>query len=142
MTSALNNITRNGGQFIQQIQQDLGKAQTLAARAGLHFEDPLIAVYHYRKHGAEFPDAIQRFGDGIEVYLGPVRNEVFNQSNLRQVHTLSVRDIDIISLQKISMFICLCLCPLIFVGWHSQKDLRQFERSFWSSYLNARRTEN
>ncbi len=92
LTSALDHIICNKEQFIRNIQQDLGKALKLAERAGLHFEDPLTAVYHYRKHGAEFPDAIQRFGDGIEVYLGPVRNELFNESNLRQVHTLSVSD--------------------------------------------------
>lgn len=76
--------------FIRGIQHDVAEATRCAESAGLKFDDTLTAVYHYRKHGAEFPKAITKYGNRIDVYLGPVRDRVFNQSNLREVCTLEV----------------------------------------------------
>jgi hypothetical protein len=78
------------GKFVSDIKADLAKAQTCAERGGLHFDDPLKAVYHYRKHGADFPDVIRRGGNSVEVYLGPVRDQLFEAKNLRETCTLSV----------------------------------------------------
>ena len=74
-------------QFVDGVQKDLRMATDLASRGGLHFEDPLMAVYHFRKHGSEFPGFIQQFGNGIEVYLGEVKNHVFGDANLRECWT-------------------------------------------------------
>lgn len=73
--------------FMTGIQNDVRTAAQLAAGAGLHFEDPLFAVYHFRKHGSEFPKFIQPLNNGIEVYLGDVRDHVFDTGNLREVWT-------------------------------------------------------
>ena len=91
LVSALSHLTAKGKEpFIHCIQKDSLKATHITNEADLKFDDPLTAVYHFRKHGAEFPDAIKQFGNGIQVYLGNVKNDLFNESNLRQVHTLSV----------------------------------------------------
>ncbi|KAH9493196.1 hypothetical protein Btru_022190 [Bulinus truncatus] len=63
--------------FILLIALNFFLAILLALRAakdnGLSFESPLLAVYHFRKYGPEFPKYIARFGDHIDVYLGPDR---------------------------------------------------------------------
>lgn len=77
-------------EFVCGIRTDLNEAMACASRGGLKFDNPLTAVYHYRKHGTDFPTAINKFGNTIEVYLDPVRNQVFDDVNLREVCTLQV----------------------------------------------------
>lgn len=71
--------------FAKGIQTDLIEAMKCAEKGGLHFEDPLKAVYHYRKHGQDFPDMINKFGNNLEVYLNNTKNKIFNDNNLRHV---------------------------------------------------------
>jgi hypothetical protein len=86
LTTALNHIEGAGKtSFIDSINRDIKAATECAQKGGLHFESPLIAVYHYRKHGAEFPKAFMKFGNRFEVFVGPVQNEIFRDSNLREV---------------------------------------------------------
>jgi len=85
----LNHIRGTGHtSFINSINLDIQAATECARKGGLHFETPLLAVYHFRKHGAEFPKAIMKFGNRFEVFIGPIRNEIFTDSNLREVCTL------------------------------------------------------
>lgn len=91
LANALSNIRGSGrNSFISGIQNDLQLARGIAEKGGLHFEDPLTAVYHYRKHGPEFPKFIRKFGDRIDVYLGPTKQWIFNDSNLKETCTLQV----------------------------------------------------
>lgn len=91
LASALNKVGGYGlKDFATGIRQDIAKATECAQKAGLAFDNNLTAVYHYRKHGAEFPQAIRKFGDRIDTYLGPVRDNLFNDCNLRENVTLSV----------------------------------------------------
>ena len=91
LTNTLNHLGGAGkNSFINGICKDLKKATECAQKAGLKFETPLTAVYHYRKHGDEFANFIMKSGNKIEVYLGPVKNHIFSESNLRESHTLQV----------------------------------------------------
>ena len=78
----LTNLNQNSALFIQTLQSDLVTAETIARRGDLTFIDPYKAVYHYRKHGEEFPRFISKYGNTVEVYLGPVKNHVIKPSNL------------------------------------------------------------
>ena len=77
--------------FIQGIRSDLTKAEAIAKSGDLTFKDPYKAVYHYRKHGSEFPKIISKHGNSLEVYLGPVKNRVIDRANLRQSVRLEVK---------------------------------------------------
>ena len=87
--STLNNL--NHSTFIQEIRSDIAKATSIASDGGLSFKDPLKAVYHYRKHGEEFPKIIRKYGNSLDVYLGPVKNHVIDRSNLRHIVKLQVK---------------------------------------------------
>ena len=89
IASTLTNMDR--GRFIQEFQRDLAEATRIAQRGGLQFETPNKAVYHYRKHGAEFPKFIAKRGNEMKVYLGPVKNHVVQPKNLMETVQLSVR---------------------------------------------------
>ncbi|KAI8770963.1 hypothetical protein BgiBS90_027682 [Biomphalaria glabrata] len=89
LSTILNNIRGPGKQtFLQNLQMDLNKATRLAESHNLSFDSPLTAVYHYRKHGNEFPKLLSKFGNSIDVYLGPVSHNIFQDCNLRERHTL------------------------------------------------------
>lgn len=84
----LNNL--DSTTFIGELRSDLARADAIAARGGLNFKDPYKAVYHYRKHGEEFPRIIKKHGNTMEVYLGRVKNHVIDRANLRQTVRLEV----------------------------------------------------
>ena len=48
--------------FIRDLEVDLVKTTEIARRGDLNFQDPLKAVYHFRKHGEEFPRIIHKHG--------------------------------------------------------------------------------
>jgi len=70
--------------FIRGVLNDIAMAKECASKGGLNFDNPLTAVYHYRKHGADFPEFFKKSGNTLKVYVGPVKNELFQASNLRE----------------------------------------------------------
>ena len=92
LQTALNNLRTGPGlnQIVNNIQKEIDIARARAARGGLSFREPLQAVYHYRKHGREFPVEINNFGKSIKTYLGPVKNKVFDAHNAKEVSHMPV----------------------------------------------------
>lgn len=89
MTDALNYIKETGKiEFIENIKADISIAQRCAESAELKFADPLKAVYHFRKHGADFPTKII---SKIEFYLGEVPSKIVQDAHLFQIQKLQVK---------------------------------------------------
>lgn len=80
----------NTQDFISKIQNDYNIAADIANRNGLKFENPLLAVYHYRKHGAEFASVIKN--PNIEVYLSKVPASLIQDGNLTNIETVTNPD--------------------------------------------------
>jgi len=91
--SELNKLNINN--FIEGVKSDLVIAERIANSGGLSFKNPYKAVYHYRKHGEEFPKQISKYGNTMEVYLGPVKNRIIDNSNLRGTEKLLVNLLNI-----------------------------------------------
>lgn len=77
----------NTQDFIAQIQNDFNIAMDIANRNGVKFENPLLAVYHYRKHGQEFASVIKN--PKIEVYLTKVPASLIQDGNLTNIETVT-----------------------------------------------------
>ena len=77
------------GAFVKDLKNDLAIAKQLASQSNLNFKNPLKAVYHYRKHGEEFPKFLKQYSS-MEAYFGPVKNYVIDRQNLSEVTTLAV----------------------------------------------------
>lgn len=91
LEAALANIRGAGRDyFINEVRNDIADATRCAQNAGLNFDNPLTAVIHYRKYGAEFPQVMRKFGDGISVRLGPIEDEIFKESNQKKTYYLPV----------------------------------------------------
>ena len=89
LTTALSNIQGVGKQaFIQNIQNDMITAQSIAQRGGLEFTDPYKAVYHFYKHGSDFPNKIT--GNTLNFYLGNVPDKIIRDANLIDVTKFQV----------------------------------------------------
>uniref|UniRef100_A0A914QYU9 DUF4781 domain-containing protein n=1 Tax=Panagrolaimus davidi TaxID=227884 RepID=A0A914QYU9_9BILA len=64
--------------------KDLIRATNIAKNAKLQFADPYKAVYHFRKHGHDFPSKIQ--GNSMDFYLGDVPKHIIRDAHLVDVH--------------------------------------------------------
>jgi hypothetical protein len=83
LTSRLNHLQGTGqADFIKGVQSDLAVAKQIASNAKLTFANDLKAVYHYRKHGKDFPT---RLPDKIDFYLTDVPQKIFQDANLRNI---------------------------------------------------------
>uniref|UniRef100_A0A914PDA3 DUF4781 domain-containing protein n=1 Tax=Panagrolaimus davidi TaxID=227884 RepID=A0A914PDA3_9BILA len=71
--------------FVKSINEDLIRATNIAKNAKYSFADPYKAVYHFRKHGHDFPSKIQ--GDSMDIYLGEVPKHIIQDAHLVDVHT-------------------------------------------------------
>ncbi|CAF1114363.1 unnamed protein product [Adineta ricciae] len=80
LITQLNHLKGNGKtDFIDGIQRDLTRATDIARNAKKAFDNPLKAVYHYRKHGSDF---VTRLPDKIDFYLTKVPQKIFQDANL------------------------------------------------------------
>ncbi|CAL4122645.1 unnamed protein product [Meganyctiphanes norvegica] len=87
LSQTLNHIKDAGQQnFINELKNDLNIAHQIASSANLEFSDDLAAVYHYRKHGNDFPTRI--LGNDIHFYLDKVPNRIFQNGNVTKVISL------------------------------------------------------
>lgn len=77
----------NNQEFITKIQNDYNIAIAIANRNGLKFENSLLAVYHYHKHGEEFASVIKN--PNIEVYLSKVPASLIRDGNLTNIETVT-----------------------------------------------------
>ncbi|KAH9501926.1 hypothetical protein DERF_012735, partial [Dermatophagoides farinae] len=77
--------------FIWNILSDSKIAMDIASKNDVHFEDPLKAVYHYRKHGHEFPNVLKQ--NRIDVYLDKLPKHLIDITNLAQMETVT-NDVD------------------------------------------------
>uniref|UniRef100_A0AC35G2K5 DUF4781 domain-containing protein n=1 Tax=Panagrolaimus sp. PS1159 TaxID=55785 RepID=A0AC35G2K5_9BILA len=71
--------------FVKSINEDLIRATNIAKNAKLQFADPYKAVYHFRKHGHDFPSKIQ--GNSMDFYLGDVPKHIIQDAHLVDVQT-------------------------------------------------------
>ena len=85
----MNNLDHNT--FIQDLESDTAKAESIARSEGLTFEDPLKAVHHYRNHGEDFPKIILKHGNTLEVEFDSLDGCINDGSNLLQTVELEVR---------------------------------------------------
>lgn len=72
--------------FISQIQADCLTAMSIASREGMQFENPLLAAYHYQKHGEEFVSVLKN--QKIEVYLTKVPDTLIQDGCLASVENV------------------------------------------------------
>jgi hypothetical protein len=80
----------NTKQFISSIENDSNIANEIARRNGLKFDDPLKAVYHYRKHGDDFASVVKN--QRIDVYLTKVPASLINDGNLTNIENVNCSD--------------------------------------------------
>ena len=84
LTNHLNNLKSSGKTaFIDNLNNDLKKAGKIANQSHLNFTDPLTAVYHYRKHGQDFPSKM----DSATFYFKKVPKQIFKENYLRETKT-------------------------------------------------------
>jgi hypothetical protein len=88
-SDAINAIRQNMQGFIDGINKDVRVAEQLASKSDLKFADPLRAVYHFRKHGADFPSRVGT-QNPIEVYLNQVPDKLITDANLVEIGTFQV----------------------------------------------------
>lgn len=72
------------------IRDDIAIAQKIAETNKINFRDPLLAVYHYHKHGSDFPAVLRR--QNIEVYLTKVPSAMVQDANLTSIQTINGPD--------------------------------------------------
>jgi hypothetical protein len=77
----------NSPTFAAQIQNDLNVATSIAQRNNMKFDNPLLAVYHYRKHGEDFPAVIRN--QKIDIYLTNVPQALIQDGNLMNIETVN-----------------------------------------------------
>ncbi|CAF1069009.1 unnamed protein product [Adineta steineri] len=83
LVPALNHLQGAGqADFISGVQSDLAKARQIAQNANISFANDLKAVYHYRKHGNDFPT---RLSDKIDFYLSDMPHKIFKDANLTNI---------------------------------------------------------
>jgi hypothetical protein len=88
-THAISSIGQNKQGFIDAINEDQRVAVQLANQSGLEYTDPLRAVYHYRKHGPDFPSQV-RLQNPIEVYLNHVPDNLITDASFVETLTFQV----------------------------------------------------
>ena len=85
----IKNIRADYDNYVQTIKEDLKIATEIANRRDLNFKDQYKAVYHYRKHGSEFPSEIN--SQPVELYLNDVPNKLITDYNLIKITNNQVR---------------------------------------------------
>lgn len=76
--------------FISSVQSDFDVAMRIASDNHMKFKDPLLAIYHYRKHGEDFPSVVRN--QNIEVYLTKVPARLIQDANLTTIETVNRPD--------------------------------------------------
>lgn len=80
----------NSSSFVESIQNDCRIATEIANKSKVSFDNPLLAAYHYRKHGEDFAAVIKN--QKIEVYLTKVPASIIQDGNLTNIETVTNPD--------------------------------------------------
>ncbi|CAJ0594874.1 unnamed protein product [Cylicocyclus nassatus] len=75
----------NTADFQRNVNSDLARIHKLAASKRLRFADDFKALYHFRKHGAEFMEMCE-----LKFYLGKLPNDIRANGNLTDVCDIKV----------------------------------------------------
>lgn len=83
-------VVINTNEFIDKIRSDCKIAMGIADQGGVGYENPLLAVYHYYKHGEEFAAVLQN--NNIEVYLDKLPAKIIQDGNLTEIERVQNPD--------------------------------------------------
>lgn len=78
--------------FINKLKKDYKVATKIANNKNLKFDSPLLAVYHFRKHGEEFASFIASEQINVKVYLTIVPRKIVQDGNLTNIETVTNAD--------------------------------------------------